>query len=164
VADFIDIKVDGDRELIARLDAMPAKIRNALIKKVTALSLLLEAKVKGDKLSGQVLNVKTGALRRSIFSVVTSTETSVTGKVASSGDVKYAAIHEFGGTINVPEITAKGKALAFMMGGKQVFFKKVAAHTVTMPERSFMRSSLKDMESQIREGLTQTVREAMREK
>jgi HK97 gp10 family phage protein len=161
---MLNIQVVGDRELIARFDAMPTKIRSALLRKVTALALMLEAKVKDEKLSGQVLNVRSGALRRSIFNEVTDTATEVTGKVASSGDVKYAGIHEFGGTINIPEITAKGKALAFMMGGKQVFFKKVAAHTITMPERSFMRSSLKDMEGQIREGLTQTVREAARQK
>jgi phage gpG-like protein len=161
---MLNIQVVGDRELIARFDAMPSKIRSALLRKVTALALMLEAKVKDEKLSGQVLNVRSGALRRSIFNEVTDTATEVTGKVASSGDIKYASVHEYGGTINIPEITAKGKALAFMMGGKQVFFKKVAAHTVTMPERSFMRSSLKDMESQIREGLTQTVREAARQK
>src|SRR5260370_1267916 len=159
---MLNIQIVGDKELIARLDAMPAQIRAALVRKVTALALLLEAKVKGDKLSGQVLNVVSGALRRSIFNEVQQSDTAVTGKVASSGDVKYAAIHEFGGTINVPEISAKGKALAFMMGGKQVFFKKVAAHTITMPERSFMRSSLKDMESQIREGLTEAVREGLK--
>ena len=77
----------------------------------------------------------------------------------SSGDVKYAGIHEFGGTIDIPEITAKGKALAFMRGGQQEFYKKVAAHTITMPERSFMRSSLADMKDQIVREMTEAVRE-----
>jgi phage gpG-like protein len=151
----------GDRELIARLEAMPERVRRALVTKVTMLALKLEAKVK-QKLSGEVLNKRSGALRRSIFNEVTETGSGVIGKVASSGDVKYAAIHEFGGTINVPEITAKGKALAFMRDGKMVFYKKVAAHTVTMPERSFLRSSLSDMREEITVDLTDAVNEGLR--
>jgi HK97 gp10 family phage protein len=156
---MLNIQVTGDRELIARLNAMPEIVRRALLTKVTSLAMQLERKVKGDKLSGQVLHVVSGNLRASIFNEVQQTDTSTVGKVASSGDVKYAAIHEFGGTINIPEIEAKGAALAFMMGGKQAFFKKVAAHTVTMPERSFMRSALTDMHDQIVQELTEAVRE-----
>jgi HK97 gp10 family phage protein len=158
---MLNVQVTGDRELIQRLNAMPAEVRKALLKKVTTLAIELESKVKTDKLSGQVLNVVSGNLRASIQNLVTQTGTSTIGQVYSSGDVKYAAIHEFGGTIEIPEITAKGAALAFMMGGKQVFFKKVAAHTVTMPERSFMRSALADMADDIVEGLTEAVREGL---
>ena len=54
----------GDDALIARLRNMPDNVRKALLKKVTALPphSQLERKIKGDKLSGQVLNVKTGKL------------------------------------------------------------------------------------------------------
>lgn len=157
----MDLKVEifGDRDLIERLSSMPSKVHAALLRKVTALDLKLEAKVK-QKLSGEVLNVRTGALRRSIFGKVEDEPTRVVGKVASSGDVKYAAIHEFGGKTAAHEIVAKnGQALAFMMGGKQVFFKKVNHPGSTMPERSFLRSSLSDMKSEILEGLRQAVKE-----
>lgn len=161
---MLNIQITGDREVIARFTAMPDRIRRALLKKVTQLSLQLEGHIKSDKLSGQVLHVRSGKLRASIFSTATQTGDRTEGRAASSGDVKYAAIHEFGGTIDIPEITAKGKALAFMMNGKQVFFKKVAAHTVTMPERSFMRSSLADMKDQIITEMTQAVREGAQER
>jgi hypothetical protein len=49
-----------------------------------------------------------------------------------------------------------------MQGGKMAFYKKVAAHTVTMPERSFMRSSLADMRDEIISELTDAVREGAR--
>ena len=159
---MLNVTVTGDRELIEKLTAMPSKVHAALLRKVTALDLKLEAKVK-QKLSGEVLNVRTGALRRSIFGKVEDEPTRVVGKVASSGDVKYAAIHEFGGKTAAHEIVAKnGQALAFMMGGKQVFFKKVNHPGSTMPERSFLRSSLGEMKDEIIGGIREAVAEGTR--
>jgi phage gpG-like protein len=166
----ITVKLEGDQALIARLTAMPERVRVALVKKVTELALKLEVKVKG-KLSGEVLNVRTGALRRSIFHEVYegydagsggASTTGVFGKVGSSGDVKYAGIHEFGGK-TPPHVIypVKGKALAFMMGGKQVFFAKVNHPGSVIPERSFLRSSLKDMREEITIGLTDAVNDAV---
>lgn len=161
---MINVTIVGDRELLARLSAMPDKVRTALVRKVTTLALKLEAKVKG-KLSGQVLHVRTGALRRSIFHEVDQSTTAVTGKVASSGDVKYAAIHEFGGTTKAHIIEpVKAKALAFMMGGKQVFARRVNHPGSRIPERSFLRSSMRDMREEITVGLQEAVREGLQQK
>ena len=162
MADGLNIKIVGDRELIARFGAMPKALHDALLKKISVLALLLEAKVKG-KLSNDVLNVKTGTLRASIFSEVTDTATSVTGRAASGGSISYAAVHEFGGKIDIPEIIpTKAQALHFVMDGRDVFVKRVAAHTVTMPERSYMRSSLTDMKQQIIDEMRQAVVDAVR--
>lgn len=161
---MLNITVTGDRELIAKLGAMPNRVHQELVKKVTALRLQLEAKIKGDKLSGQVLNVVTGALRRSIFSATDDEGSAgVWGRAASAGDVKYAAIHEFGGKTSAHEIVPdKAKVLAFMVGGKQVFAARVHHPGSQMPERSFMRSSLGDMRVEIVDGLKEAVREGLR--
>ena len=141
---------------------MPSKVHAALLRKVTALDLKLEAKVK-QKLSGEVLNVRTGALRASIFSAVEDNTSSIFGKVASTGDVKYARIHEYGGTTPPHEILpSKAKALAFMVGGKMVFAAKVNHPGSKMPERSFLRSALADMSPEIIEGLNAAVAEGLR--
>lgn len=159
------VSLEGDRELMARFDQMPAKVRSSLFRKVTILALKLEAKVKGEKLSGGVLNVRSGALRASIFEEVEQSDSSVIGKVASSSDVKYGAIHEYGGKTAAHEIVAtKAQALSFMMGGKQVFFKSVHHPGSQMPERSFLRSSLAEMKPEIITGLTDAVREGLNEK
>jgi phage gpG-like protein len=162
---MLTIKLVGDRELVARLTAMPDRVKAALLRKVTELSFKLESKIKADKLSGQVLNVRTGALRASIGNQVTETTTTVTGRAFSSGDVKYAAIHEFGGKTAAHEIVAtKAQALAFVVGGKQMFARRVQHPGSTMPERSFMRSSLADMKPEIVEGMKEAVREGLTEK
>jgi phage gpG-like protein len=161
---LLSINLVGDRELIARFQAMPSKVHAALLKKVTALRLKLEAHIKDQKLSGQVLHVQTGNLRASIFSETIDSAESVIGRAASSGDVKYAGIHEFGGQTPAHVIEAKGNALAFMFQGKQAFFKRVNHPGSTMPERSFMRSSLADMRDEIVQGMTDAVKGAAAEK
>jgi phage gpG-like protein len=149
----------GDRELITRLGGMPKAVQQALLRKVTILSLKLENRVKTQKLNGQVLNRITGRLARSIAHKVVATEHSVYGSVFSSGDVKYAAIHEYGGT-TAPHLILpkKAKALAFLnSGGEQVFAAKVNHPGSKIPERSFLRSSLKDMSSEISLEMKRTV-------
>lgn len=159
---MLNITIAGDRELIERLESMPGKLQAALFQKVSLLALKLEEKVK-RKLSGEVLNVKSGDLRRSIANKVERSTHAVIGKVFSSGDVKYAAIHEFGGTTKAHVIEAvNGKALAFSMGGKQVFAKRVNHPGSKIPERSFLRSSLTEMRDEITEGLHRTVVETLR--
>jgi hypothetical protein len=56
----------------------------------------------------------------------------------------------------------KAKALAFMLGGKQVFAARVNLPAVTMPERSYLRASLAEMGGEIREGLSETVADTLR--
>jgi phage gpG-like protein len=159
------VELVGDKEIIQRLTAMPSAVKDSLRRKVNQLALNLESRVKDQKLSGQVLNVVTGALRRSIANEVNETSTSISAKVFSSGDVKYAAIHEYGGTIHIPEIVPdKAKALHFVIGSKDIFAMRVAAHDVVMPERSYLRSSLDDMREAIVEGMRQVVLEGLRKK
>src|SRR5262249_49952955 len=113
-----------------------------------------------DKLRGQVLNRRTGRLGQSIQQRVDSTAASVTGVVYSAGDVKYAAIHEICGHIAGPGIEAKtAKALMLGVGGKKVFAKWVNWRGATMPERSYMRTSLADMKDEIVQKMTAAVQE-----
>lgn len=156
---MLNVSLVGDKELIAKLNAMPNKVKAFLYASVTKLAFKLEYKVKADKLSGQVLHVRTGNLRASIYNEVTQDTTSVTGRVAQAGDVKYGAIHEFGGQTPPHEIVpVKAQALAFMWNGKQMFLKHVNHPGSKIPERSYLRSSLSDMRDEITEGMTEAVR------
>ena len=140
---------------------MPEKVRARLERAVYSLAERLRNHIIQDKLLGQVLNRRTGRLGQSIQQKVDSSATSITGTVYSAGDVKYAAIHEFGGHIPAHIIEAKNaQALAFVMGGKQVFAKRVNWPGATMPQRSFMRSSLADMKDEIVQKMTQAVQES----
>lgn len=162
MSDGIKVQVD-DTQVLAKFDVMPGRVHDALVAKVGALDLQLEAKVK-NKLSGAVLQVKTGALRRSIFSTVEDQGNAVYGVVASSGDVKYAAIHEFGfsGTEAV-KAHVRQISQAFGKPLKNAIAVQVRAfdRKMDMPQRSFLRSSLAEMKDAITQGLQQAVREAV---
>jgi phage gpG-like protein len=138
----------------------PERLREALSAKATLLAAELEAKVQ-QKLAGEVLKARSGALARSIVTTIEEGAAAVSVSIASNGDVKYAAIHEFGGVIPPHEIVPdKAKALAFVVGGKQIFATRVNLPAVTMPERSYLRSSLREMADQIQEALSAAVGEA----
>ena len=55
----------------------------------------------------------------------------------------------------------KAKALAFLVGGKQIFAARVLMPAVTMLERSYMRSSLAEMADEIRDELTAAATEVL---
>lgn len=145
----------------ATLAAMPERVRDVLSSKASTLAAELQAKIQ-QKLSGTVLNQKSGALARSIVATVDNASANIFVSIVTSGDIKYAAIHEFGGIIPPHEILPdKAKALAFVIGGKPAFATRVNLPAITMPERSYMRSSLADLADEIGEGLSEAVVEAM---
>ena len=98
---------------------------------------------------------------RSIVVTIDGSSAGISASVAAAAEVKYAAIHEFGGTIPPHQIVPdKAKALAFAVGGKQAFAARVNLPAISMPERSYMRSSLAEMTDEIRQGLSEAVGEA----
>lgn len=140
----------------AALATMPERIRDALLAKSNVLAAALQERIR-QKLTGEVLQTRSGALAASIVASIAEEPHGIAVRIAST-DVKYAAIHEFGGTIPPHQIVPdKAKALAFVIGGKQVFAARVQIPTVTMPERSYMRASLAEMAAAIREGLSEAV-------
>lgn len=144
-----EIHIDETR-VIARLDDLGGRVQHELRKVVETERLILEALIK-RKLSGEVLNVVTGNLRRSVASHTEDAGASVYGVAIQSGDVKYGARWEYGfsGTETVAAHTrtvtqAFGEAIAPTEIRVQTFTR-----TANSPARSFMRSSLADRSAAI---------------
>lgn len=145
---MIEVTVPNTEQLQRDLGITRARLLADLKREVTRVAVDLTAHVKGNKLSGQVLNVQTGRLRRSINYKLTETGTGIEARVGTN--VEYARIHEFGfsGTVKVREHMRKAKEAY-----------KVRAHTrrVKLPERSFLRSSLQDMRQDIDQRIARVV-------
>jgi len=141
----IEGKVEGSEVVVFGLSEFKGKAREAFRIGIARATLRLLTKVKAEKLSGQLLNVRTGRLRRSINQRVVVSGSSVTGTVGTN--VEYAAIHELGGTIKAQLIEAKkAKSLRFeLANGKVMFRKSVQRPEIKMPARSFLLSALKDL-------------------
>lgn len=136
----------GLDDVLIHLEKLGSEARERLYAAVYGEALLLQAHVQAGKLSGQVLNQRTGVLRDRIHVEMEDTAGAIVATVGTK--VKYARIHEYGGTI-VPKVA---KALRFVVDGKTIHAK-----SVTMPERSFLRSALSDREQQIRAALAAAV-------
>ncbi|TXH41836.1 MAG: HK97 gp10 family phage protein [Desulfurellales bacterium] len=148
--------IHGKDQLIARLEGMPGQLRKWLLEAVTDATIRLQRGVVADKLTGQVLSVRTGTLRRSINMRVEQTPTSITGIVGTN--VHYGAIHEFGGTVQ------QHQRLVTMVFGKPLKFPVWATvKEYNLPERSFLRSTLHDQLPSIRQSIQNAVAKGARQ-
>jgi phage gpG-like protein len=135
-------------------------VQNALLGQADTLRGALEARIQ-QKLSGEVLQTRSGALAASIISSIENDGSGTSVSISSTG-VPYAAIQEFGGKTAAHEIVAvKGKVLAFSAGGGQVFARSVNHPGSTIPARSYLGSSLTDMRDDIESGFKQAILEAL---
>lgn len=164
------ITVD-DARLRASLSSYPTRLLEFLAAALDRFSAVLQARVK-EKLSDDVLHVRTGTLRRSINRQVIKQVDGVEAVVGTN--VEYAAIHEYGfqGAVSVREHVRRittasrieatldkirlARAMKFSELGPAVRRTRyvsgvavVRAHTreVNMPERSFLRSALRELEA-----------------
>jgi phage gpG-like protein len=185
--DMIKFAIVGDPHAIpAFIQRKFPEVRTAIGVSMGRLVLRLQRKIKEEKLSGQVLQTRTGTLRRSISSMVEQGPGPmvITGIVGTNKI--YAAAHEYGARINIPEIfPKKAKALAWLKsgfdlsaakgkfkvtgqwtkkGGKALgamgalqYATHTKAHPVVLPERSFMRTALNEMAPEIRAEFEQVV-------
>lgn len=159
---MIGIQVVGADRVIARLGEMPGKINTAAKSSLDAWATELAGYIKADKLSGQVLNRRSGRLSASVHPVTEQTSSSISGGAGGGAGVPYAKIHEFGGMIPAHQIVAKNaQALSFTVDGIKRFAKSVQIPDVQMPERSYMRSAFKEEAPRGIEMLRAAVKEAI---
>lgn len=150
---MIQITVNSDR-IEARLKDMPVRVERSLLRVISAAALDLQRYIMKDKLEGQVLHHVSGNLQRSLLAIPAAVEgKSIVGRVVVDRAAWYGRLHEYGGTFQVRahvRRTVSGK------GGQ------VAAHSIRFPERSFMRSGLKDKASDISARIRAAVAEAVK--
>ena len=153
--------LSGVDELDAQLSALPMELMARIDAKTREMAEALAAKVRDEKLSGQVLQTKSGALRNSVAAEVSAEGETVTATVGSQGDVKYAAMQEYGGQTAAHEILPdKGRVLAFLIGGAQRFAARVQHPGSLIPARPYLSSSLQEMEGEIVDTFTGAVEQA----
>lgn len=140
----------GDAEVVQTLTSMPPRVHDDLVKKVRRLAIELQGYVKREKLSGQVLKNRTGTGRRSITYKVDESPDTVRGQVGTN--VWYMGMHENGGMI-----AAHTRLITQAFGRELKFPVHVNVKAHMLPQRSFLRSSLKDNALHIKDELQKTV-------
>lgn len=145
--DFLTFRLDTtiEAQLDASMRGKVAMLEQALVAKLDYLNAMLQSKIVGEKLQGQVLNAITGKLARSVEMIPAAAEAgTITGSVQAGGGAAFYGRMQEMGTQGPYEIRpVKARVLAFMLGGKMVFAKKVV-HPGLQP-RSFVGSTFDEM-------------------
>lgn len=158
---MIAIQIAGDAAAQQRLRTLGEAAENGIARAIAKLGIELRNRVQQDKLSGQVLHPRSGALRDSITTRVEQRQAAFSTAVSS--DARYAAAQEYGfqGRVDVRAslrriTTAFGHPIAPIAIG-------VGAHSgrMDLPPRSFLRSSLDEMAPYIGSEIEDAVREAL---
>lgn len=160
---MLNVEFIGGDAIAAVLKAYSDGVQSAVEKSIGRSVLKLQREVMQNRLSGQVLNVRTGNLRRSIHHQVTSSGGLVVGEVNTN--VRYGIAHEYGftGNVNVKASLRQVKQ-AFGKPLKSPRYVHVRAHTrdVKLPERSFLRSALRDLTPKFADDLQKSIRKVLK--
>jgi hypothetical protein len=151
----------GGAAALSRLGAMRDAANREIARTIAKLGIDLQNNVKQDKLSGQVLKIRSGALQQSVAVRIDQSDTKVSATVFS--DIDYAAAQEYGftGTVNVRASLRQIKeAYGHPITEKTI---NVRAHSrgMNLPERSFLRSALDEMAPDISAGVQDALRGAL---
>src|ERR1700758_1241668 len=126
---MFEIKFDSPTRtrLLVKLQGMSPRFVGVVTTKLRGLMFMLASKIQAEKLSGQVLKVRTGILRGSVRTLpVTVAENTISSGVASSsGPAFYGKIHEVGGSRAYQIFAVKARALQFMQGSKTVYAQNI---------------------------------------
>lgn len=156
-------EIIGGDELRAKVAVYAPNLVSRFTRMMNRLVITLQRNVKADKLSGQVLNVRTGRLRRSINTRMEGENTpSVAGYVGTN--VVYGRAQEYGfhGVVTVRESLRKQtKAFGKSIEPVDVVVRSHTRH-VNLPEHSFLRSALADMAPTIKLELDNVARGALK--
>jgi phage gpG-like protein len=153
---MIRVTIVGAEGVIKHLGEVPPRVLGLVRQAVEREAINLLRHVKEQKLTGQMLRTKTGTLRRSVNYALTIEDQGLTAVVGTN--LVYAKIHEYGGVTRAHVIRARNKkALAFQIGGVGLVRKSVQHPGSKMPERSFLRSSLRENAARIRAAIDAAV-------
>jgi phage gpG-like protein len=159
---MIGAQITGAAEVIERLGAVTPKVRAAAKSSLDMWAKELVGYIRTVKLSGNPLNRRSGKLSSSVYPDKRETADTISGGARAGLDVPYAKIHEYGGLIPAHTVVVKNaQALCFSVGGIRRFAKAVNIPDVQMPERSYMRSSLREQAPEGIAELRAAVREAI---
>ena len=154
MSDFLHISVLGDGEAAASLIERGDKVASALERTMHIIVQQVKNNVVQNHLTGPTgpnsLTRRTGALARSVNTDVEVAD-GIEGAIFYTGDVPYAAIHEFGGVIHHPGGTAyipnadkSGLMLFVSNANATADMLRTKPHDITIPERAPLRTGFRE--------------------
>jgi hypothetical protein len=150
-------KVVGDQAVLLKFKSYGVLARENLRTAVREQGIRVLALVKA-KVSGPVLKNRTGTLRRKLNVQFSETPSSISASVGLS--LAYAPPHEYGfdGTVTVKEhLVTITQAFGRELAGPVQFTMPTHERHMKLPERSYLRSTLREETATIRAALQSAV-------
>lgn len=169
----IRMKLLGEKKAKAVTESVAANAQSRLVTAIRRIAISLVGYIKANKLSDQVLRVRTGRLRRSITAQFEGDNSDFRAIVGTN--VRYARAHEegFQGEVNVKQHTVKEfsrmQTMAFGRPMKEPRIVNVREHVVkahamkmNIPKRPFLAPSVEENMPMIQKGLREAMAEALK--
>lgn len=139
---MIEVQVTGDEQAVVRMGAEMRQYLTAIRAAVRKVGFDNEAAIKQGKLSGQVLNRRSGRLSAGVHTEYSHTNDSAQVVTGIGPKLLYGKWHEEGGTFTVKQ---------HMRVIRQAFGRPIAPttvtvkqHQMTLPQRSWLRSTFRE--------------------
>jgi phage gpG-like protein len=153
---MLSVEIEGLDALEERFAKLPSAMREALARKIEDLAQRLEQRIK-DNLSGAVLQARSGMLRDSIEATLEPSAAAIAART------KYAAAQEYG-FVGEESVCAHSREIREAFGraiAPKTIFVRAFARAMDLPERSYMRSALDEMQDEIAAALSDAVEEGL---
>jgi phage gpG-like protein len=138
-----------------RLAQFGPRLQASVERSIRQIVIEGQSQIVRDKLhGGNPLFSRSGNLARAVQQQVDASGDSIVGTIGVDRTAPYGAVHEYGGTFDVREHISTSRL------GKQF---TVQAHTVTYPERSFLRSWLAENTTNIEARVEAAAQEAVQQ-
>jgi len=146
---MLEIQITGTEAIAANLQSMPDRVNTALQGALQSLADQLVSYVQENKLSGQVLNRRSGALASSIVGTVDGVTCSI------GSDMPYAAFWEYGftGTESVRSYIRKRQK-----GGEVAV--RAFTRMIDQAPRSYLQSALDENGDLINSTVNDAIKQA----
>ena len=158
---MITARLVGADAVLAWLRSTPDMAASGLARAITKLGIDLQRKIQEDELTGQILAVRSGSLKSSIDLQIDESGEGISATVSSESEYAHAHEYGFAGTVDIK---------ATLRRITEVFGRPISGKTINVrsyrrqmeiPERSFMRSALEDMDPAIRDEVEAALHEAL---
>ncbi|SEJ55983.1 hypothetical protein [Frateuria terrea] len=161
---MIGVQITGDTALVTKLEETTGKIKAAAKTSLDMWATELAGYIKMSKLSGDPLHRRSGKLSSSVYPDKRETADTISGGARAGLDVPYPKAHEYGMQRNVVvsafhrmQTMAWGKPMA---NPREVLVNQHSSY-VNLPERSYMRSALREQAPEGIAELRAAVKEAI---
>lgn len=158
---MIRLSLIGDEDVRERLGAIPAAAGPIMIRAVSDFADRVRAKAE-ENLSGRLLNTRTGRLRDSLATEVTSDGSQIAAFIRAGAP--YAAFQEFG-------FTGVESVRAYLRRQSEAFGRKVAPRSVQVRAherhvdyqgRAYLRTALAETVPNLKDTLSSALTEVIR--